>query len=487
MQNPRPGRGAAAADAIIVAVPVELKSLVKPMQALIASVDERVRAARGGGAVDYGRIEQEIADLMGAIERGAHESMLGALDLDAKYVEIRGEPHVRVGYGVGTYFTMAGPVPRKRPLYRKCGSRNAPVVDVISLRAGVIGNGWLPRTAQALAHLHQQGTSREAEQTARQMGRLPYSRASFERVPHELGSLYLEQRADIEDALTRELGIPKEAASISVSLDRTTVPMEEPAKRPPGRPRKGAPKRPVTRQFRMAWCGTVTLHDAEGSALYTIRYGQMPNRDPHELCNGMANDVFRACEQRPDLKVALLADGAHEMWNLLEPHFPATVFGTVHREVDFWHLAEKLAAAAKVMTTDADAAKSLRRRWRKLLRRRKDAAAIILVELELSGCESIVVDADHPVHEAITYLRNHGERMNYAGALKKGLPIASGNVEATCKTLVGIRMKRCGSRWKTETGDHVIHLRALALSDRWDDAMAKLMATQRTAVRRLAA
>jgi hypothetical protein len=243
------------------------------------------------------------------------------------------------------------------------------------------------------------------------MGRLPYSRASFERVPHELGSLYLEHRADIEDALTAELDIPKEAASISVSLDRTTVPMEEPAKRPPGRPRKGAPKRPVTRQFRMAWCGTVTLHDAQGSALHTIRYGQMPNRDPHELCNAMANDVFRTREQQPDLKVALLADGAHEMWNLLEPHFPATVFGTVHREIDFWHLAEKLAAAAKVMTPDAAAAESLRCRWRKLLRRRKDAAAIILVELELSGCESIVVDSGRPVHEAITYLRNHGERM----------------------------------------------------------------------------
>ena len=35
--------------------------------------------------------------------------------------------------------------------------------------------------------------------------------------------------------------------------------------------------------------------------------------------------------------------------------------------------------------------------------------------------------------------------------------------------------------------EHVLQLRALALGDRWNGAMDKLMATQRTAVRRLVA
>jgi hypothetical protein len=491
MEVQDPGRGEAAASAtatIVLDIPVHLKHLMPPIEKLIDTVGEQVaQLGRDGRAVDYAAIERLFGEVVGKIETAAHRCTLEATAIDAERIEVRGEIYTRVGKGLGTYKSMTGPVELQRGIYRRVGERNGKTVDIISLRTGAVGDGWLPHTAQAMAHHVQLGTSREAEQVARQDGRLPYSRASFERVPHLVGSLWLQHHADLEDELIRTYAVPDEAASISVALDRASVPMEEAVPRPPGRPRKNAPKRSVKRVFRMCYCATVTLHDKDGRALHTLRRGQMPGCDPQDLCDMLANDVFQLRSKRPDLLITLLADGAHEMWNLLEANFPLDVFGRVHRCIDFWHVIEKLAAAAKVLHQEAPARAAMVWRWRRLLRARKDAAATILAELIASGSEQVIVDGEQPVHDAITYLTNNLERMNFAGAIRKGLPIGSGNVEATCKTLVGIRMKRCGSRWHNDTGNHILHLRALALSDRWDDAMAKLFATQRTSVRTRAA
>jgi len=58
----------------------------------------------------------------------------------------------------------------------------------------------------------------------------------------------------------------------------------------------------------------------------------------------------------------------------------------------------------------------------------------------------------------------------YAYALDKNLPIGSGPVEATCKTLVSQRLKRSGMRWTNKGGQAILSFRSLIKSERFDKA-----------------
>jgi hypothetical protein len=469
---------------IMLEVPAALKKMVPALRDLLERVGKQVERAAGlAPTTAYEDFESTLREGLCAIECAAHGVALAALDVDAPRLRIDGVEHVQVGRYPTTFMSQAGEVPiAARSLYRRVGDRNGATVDLVALRSGAVDGVWLPGASRGMAYLLQQGTSREAESTAKELGRLPYSRSSFERIGHAVGRVYVGVRERVERDLIEAFKVPREACSISISLDRVAVPMEEPLPRPVGRPREGAAKRPICRVYRMAYCGTVTLHDANGEGMHTIRYGTMPGCDPKVLCTALVDDAMALRSQCPNLALAILNDGAPEMWNLLADELDDDIERA--ELLDYYHVVEKLAPAAKVIFGETGA-KELSR-WKLALLNNDRAATKILRELVASGREHVRLEGEQPVHDAITYLENNLERMNYASARERGLPIGSGNVEATCKTLVGVRMKRCGSRWKVGTGEHIIQLRALALSDRWDDAMALTLQAPRVSIRRVA-
>lgn len=428
-------------------------NLIAQLQRLANVVSKMT--AKGPRMGGFARIEESVSTACARLEAECIGQLLSSLDVEAPYVEFEGERYLNLGPAPKTFHTMAGDVTVERCLFRSTAKRNGPTLDPVALRAGVIGDGWLPSVAKAIAKHLATVTSREAASLTSSTGRLPYSRSSFERVGHLVGAEYCRRSEEIADVLAEKFVVPAEAASVSVSLDRVAVPMEEIAE----------DGEHIARNYRMAHCGTLTFHDADGDALHVVRYGRMPGGDIDDMDELLQSDLRSALADRPELHVVALADGASDMWNRLDLIVEGLDQDTT-RLVDFWHVCEYLAAAAAAI--DGDHSSTRLSRWKHLLLNTESAIRLVLRELDEH------TDLE-PVAEAVRYVENHGDRLNYARARAQGLPIGSGNIEATCKSLVSQRFKRSGARWKRETGEHVLQLRALQLSDRWEHAMEETL------------
>ncbi|TWT40537.1 hypothetical protein RAS1_42490 [Phycisphaerae bacterium RAS1] len=68
----------------------------------------------------------------------------------------------------------------------------------------------------------------------------------------------------------------------------------------------------------------------------------------------------------------------------------------------------------------------------------------------------------------LTYLSNQDSRLAYDRFRAAGLDIGSGRVEAACKHVVALRMKRSGMRWSERGSQAVLSLRSAWLNGDWE-------------------
>lgn len=74
-----------------------------------------------------------------------------------------------------------------------------------------------------------------------------------------------------------------------------------------------------------------------------------------------------------------------------------------------------------------------------------------------------------PVKAAAVYFYRNRAHMRYDEYLQKGWPIATGVVEGACKNLVKDRMERSGMRWMQQGAEAMLKLRAVYLSDDFEE------------------
>jgi hypothetical protein len=156
----------------------------------------------------------------------------------------------------------------------------------------------------------------------------------------------------------------------------------------------------------------------------------------------------------------VIADGAVWIWRLADDRFPEA-----RQRLDFFHAVQHLAAVGKaVFGEDKEKLKA----WLKPPARqlKKESALKVIGQLEEMLAELPADCARQTVAKEINYLREHQDRMDYRSALRKGEPIGSGPVEATCRQYQ-CRFKRPGQFWSQRGDESLLCLETFWRNRRW--------------------
>ena len=438
---------------------------------------QRQQGTTQANAANFEVFERELHQHMMALERELIAEELGRYDVEAEAVEVEGTVYRYSLTSSETYLSAAGPVTVERHLYRPAG-RSSKSICPLELRAGIVGGLFTPRAARqgafAVAHL----TPREAAALFGQMGGMTPSASSLDRLPKELSPHWEAQRAAWEAALRATETVPAEATVLALSLDGVMAPMKE-----AGRVQKRShPDKQASGPagYREVGCGTVSLYDAEGQRLTTLRYGRMPETKKASLCAQLEAEVQSILALRPDLKIVKLADGAKENWRFLDQldlGLPADPLGQAAPPVsivDFCHAADHLKKACDAIWADDPVKSKAKFSCLRTLLKEKEGGVDLVIRSLKHHFSRARGQRRQRIGSELTYFRNQQPRMQYADYLAQDWPIASGVVEAACKTLVTQRLKRSGMAWGQDGGQAILTLRSLIQSNRWEPAWTLL-------------
>lgn len=131
--------------------------------------------------------------------------------------------------------------------------------------------------------------------------------------------------------------------------------------------------------------------------------------------------------------------------------------------VDFFHVCDYLADAAQACAPDDP------RTWLETQKKhlKSNQSPRVLTALRQALEPATVADADAPVRACHRYLSNRLDHLDYQGALAKGWPIGSGEIESAHRYIVQQRLKRPGAWWTPDNAEAMLALRITRANGQW--------------------
>ena len=429
--------------------------------------------------------EQELHRLVMALESELVSEELSRYDLSGEEIEVEGKTY-QVGVALPeTYLCAAGLVTVKRHLYHLAKGEGKSICP-LELRVGIIGGYFTPRAARQGAFVMAHLTSGESEALFGEVGNMQPSRSSLDRLPKELSPHWEQHRVAWEKQLREYETVSSLAKTMALSVDGVMAPMRgEKKEEKAAKAQQSGKHASGPTGYKEVGCGTLTLYDQNAKRLQTIRYGRMPEPKKATLQQELETEARSTLALCPTLQRVHLADGAHHNWFLLneiEQHLPPTNQLPIEI-VDFYHACDHLKEGCDAAWGESTIeSKAHFERLKTLLKEAENGAQKIIRVLHYQRNKAHGYKRTCLQRE-LTYFTNQRKRMDYARFLRLHLPIASGVMEASCKTLVTQRFKRSGMAWTIPGGQAILTLRSLIQSDRWALAWQLLQADFRKEVK----
>ena len=432
------------------------------MLALLALVRQRMLQAPDEAAKAQRDFEVSLREHMLALERGVHVADFGRLDVDVHGIVVDGVRFKRRKERTpGEYMTLAGTIYVERTSCRERGGHGGRTVVPLELRLGLVDGQWTLAAAEAACAFMASVPSKEAASLLRAAGSMRPSSSNLDRLPKRVSEVWEKGRVAFEtmtrDAERLDLPGSEKVAHIALSLDGIMLPMKD-APRTPGLGKKDqGPK-----GHREVGCASVSLYDAKGERLHTVRFGRMPESYKVTLHRQLVAEAQAMRARYPSATLQAVADGASENWRILG-EVAAELGCEVSQTLDFFHAVEHLGEGMRASGVgDDELAK-----WRHILRDSPDGTEQVIEELAVrAGDMELRGPGRRTVERELNYFISQSERTNYAALAAAHQPIGSGVQEATCKTLVADRMKRSGMSWLAPGGQAILTLRGQAQSGR---------------------
>jgi len=413
---------------------------------LLENVNQILKRTRGEM---FASLEQALHQAFAEAERQCMQQLMEEFDWDYPGFHSGGEHYVYSSRSPKRYMTVAGEVTIERTLYRT--ERNGPTYCPLELNTGLIEGFWTPQAAKQAIHLVSQLTPVEAEGIFKEFGLMAPSKSSLDRLPKKISQLWENNRLTLDETLQSAFEIPEEARTCAISLDGVLIPTRY--------------TRVIASDSRWAeaCCGTVSFFDAQGDLISTRYLARMPEHKKKTLKNQLAQQIEYICNTRPDLQLVKVADGARDNWTFLNGQIKQG-----ESVLDFYHAVEHLFNALQsVHPKNSSQLYEAFRKYRRILLNDDKGISKIINHLRYQIRK-------HPKHKKLktelTYFTRNKKRCEYARLKAEKKPIGSGIVEAACKSVVQMRLKRSGQHWDDDGGQAILTFRSILLSKQLDTA-----------------